>query len=114
MRRSVSGRSTLSIVGVKFSRILTSFRPIVGDAAAEYEDEANEIQDEEADTKAEYDAEIEELDESSGNAEGAEVQDESEENDDWYWEEVTYEYDDDMYDTAYWDYEWDNVWGEYA
>ena len=33
---------------------------------------------------------------------------------DWYWDEVSYEYDDDYYEAEYWDYDWDSVWGEYA
>jgi hypothetical protein len=33
---------------------------------------------------------------------------------DWYWDELTYEYDDDMFEQEYWDYDWDSVWGEYA
>ena len=32
----------------------------------------------------------------------------------WYWDEITYEYDDDAYSTEYWDYDWESVWGEYA
>jgi hypothetical protein len=33
---------------------------------------------------------------------------------DWYWDELTYDYDDDMFEKEYWDYDWDSVWGEYA
>jgi hypothetical protein len=32
----------------------------------------------------------------------------------WYWDEITYEYDDDVYSTEYWDYDWESVWSEYA
>jgi hypothetical protein len=32
----------------------------------------------------------------------------------WYWDEYPTSYDDDIYEDAYWNYDWDSVWGEYA
>jgi hypothetical protein len=29
-------------------------------------------------------------------------------------DELSYEYEDDVYESDYWDYDWDSVWGEYA
>eukprot|EP00934_Nitzschia_sp_Nitz4_P002122 Nitzschia sp. Nitz4//scaffold327_size20599//6066//8022//NITZ4_008635-RA/size20599-augustus-gene-0.4-mRNA-1//-1//CDS//3329547943//2122//frame0 len=32
--------------------------------------------------------------------------------DDWYWEEITTDYDDDFFESEYWEYDWDSLWDE--
>jgi hypothetical protein len=45
----------------------------------------------------------------------AEYVEEEEEEVEAYWDEETgYTFDDDMYDNAYWNYDWSSVWGEYG
>lgn len=34
--------------------------------------------------------------------------------DDMYYDELNLEYDDDLYDGSYWDYDWDSAWGDYG
>jgi len=100
------------------------------DLADEYEDFASEEYDA-ADNQ--FDAEIDEMfDEEDANTDLDETEaeiDETEEQldaderesfngttgtDDWNWDEVTLEYDDDMFDNEYWNYDWDSAWGEYG
>jgi hypothetical protein len=45
----------------------------------------------------------------------AEYVEEEEEEVETYWdEEAGYTFGDDMYDDAYWNYDWSSVWGEYG
>ena len=48
---------------------------------------------------------------SDGSNEAPEYQTET---DDWSWNDMTFEYDDDMFENQYWNYDWDSVWGEYG
>lgn len=95
------------------------------DAAAE----AEEIEEEEDVTKEQYSEAIEEVQDGEITEEQAEtLQDEAtetideaieggtkgENDDDWYWDEITYEYDDDLYTSTYWSYDWESVWGQFA
>lgn len=80
------------------------------DIADEYYDEAD----------VELDAEIEEIgeegvtDEELYETEQALDEDQSVTDDDWYWQELDLDYEDDMYNSEYWDYDWDSAWGEYG
>jgi len=81
------------------------------DLADEYEDLADEEFDE-ADNA--IDAEIDEYyDEEDTMEDLDETEDEIDETEDQLID-LTYDYDDDMYDSEYWNYDWDSAWGEYG
>ncbi|KAL3935748.1 MAG: hypothetical protein SGBAC_008793 [Bacillariaceae sp.] len=100
--------------------------------ADEYEDFADEVYDEAVD---EFDVEIDEMfDEEDANTDLDEIEAEidetegqldsdkgntsqqqhSEATDEWTWDDMSFEYDDDIFENEYWNYDWDSAWGEYG
>jgi len=96
----------------------------------EHEETEEELKDEESNSTTEEEGEVDEIEEETEEEEEETYEEEEEElyeeeeeemyeeeesgDDEWYWDEVTIEYDDDYYESEYWDYDWDSVWGEYA
>eukprot|EP00980_Cylindrotheca_fusiformis_P010563 scaffold2334_cov118-Cylindrotheca_fusiformis.AAC.35 len=89
----------------------------IDETEAELKDEENEyteIEDEYGDAADEY------YDEASDAAEDltedylSDTEDEASPSSSAYWDEEEFEYDDDMYDSEYWYYDWDSAWGDYG
>ena len=84
------------------------------ETAEEHYEDAEEEYDEELETEDEIQDIDEEIDETEDKIDETEDKIEGNGDDDWYWEEINYEYGDDAYDTEYWNYDWDSAWGEYG
>ncbi|CAJ1953872.1 unnamed protein product [Cylindrotheca closterium] len=91
------------------------------EAVDEFDAEIDEMFDEEDsntdldEIEAELDETEEQLDEDEGSSSGGSNQNQhSEATDDWTWDDMSFEYDDDMFENEYWNYDWDSAWGEYG
>lgn len=78
------------------------------------EEDANtdldEIEAELDETEAQIDADTD-----NGNTSGGTSQQQhSEATEEWTWDDMSFEYDDDMFENEYWNYDWDSAWGEYG
>jgi hypothetical protein len=93
---------------------LTSHHAIIStivDTADEYYDEADSERDAEIDEIMDEEITDEEIDETEQELNGGNS---ASVTDDWYYEELDLDYDDDMYESEYWDYDWDSAWGDYG
>jgi len=81
------------------------------DFADEYFDEADQAIDSEIDEIFDEEDTLEVLDETEEEIDETEEQLDA---DGLNWDEVTFEYDDDIYENEYWNYDWDSAWGEYG
>lgn len=84
------------------------------ETAEEHFEDAEEEYDEELETEDEIQDIDEEIDETEEEINETEDKVEGDGDDDWYWEEINYEYEDDAYESEYWNYDWDSAWGEYG
>lgn len=81
------------------------------DFADEYFDEADQAIDNEIDEIFDEEDTMEDIDETEEQIDETEAQLDA---DGLNWDEATFEYDDDMYENEYWNYDWDSAWGDYG
>lgn len=97
----------------------SSSQPTIVEIADEYFDEESVDMDAEFDEYEDEEITDEEIDQTEQELNGDGKGDDDGDNsasvdDDWYWEELDMDYDDDMYESEYWDYDWDSAWGDYG